>query len=206
MALCVGRAQRGAIVAACLPEVCPALSLFPVTSPTSHMQLAPFQLLPLNPRVGGNVYVLRPCGPFKRSLLKIQQFLLLHQPPLIFIARSYGGLSSQCWNLGLCGLSWGWDHSLPRYPSCFLSICECGTISFTATAISVPLSCLHYSAPPTSLDECGFFKSLAVRLPHSLIFWCSECYLFWDLVVILSVVAWGGEACLPTPPSWLEVP
>ena len=33
----------------------------------------------------------------------------------------------------------------------------------------------------------------------------SGCYWFWDLVVILSMVAWGGEACLPMPPSWPEV-
>ena len=30
-------------------------------------------------------------------------------------------------------------------------------------------------------------------------------YLFWGLVVILSVVAWGGRVCLPMPPSWPEV-
>ena len=73
--------------------------------------------LVLNPRVGGFVYVLRPCGPFKQSFLKIQQFLPLPQLPLVFIGRSYGDLSSWCWNPGLCGLAWGWDCSLPRYPS-----------------------------------------------------------------------------------------
>ena len=29
---------------------------------------------------------------------------------------------------------------------------------------------LHDSAPPTCLDECGLFKSLVVRRPHSSIF------------------------------------
>ena len=33
----------------------------------------------------------------------------------------------------------------------------------------------------------------------------SGCYLFWDIVVILFVIAWEGEACLPIPPFWLEV-
>ena len=30
----------------------------------------------------------------------------------------------------------------------------------------------------------------------------SGCYLFWGLVVILSVVMWGGKSCLRMPPSW----
>ena len=60
------------------------------------------------------------------------------------------------------------------------------------------------STPPTRLDECSFFKSLAIRLPV----WFSDssgCYLFWGLVVILSVVACGGKACLCMPLSWPEV-
>ena len=32
-----------------------------------------------------------------------------------------------------------------------------------------------------------------------------RCYLFWDLVVILSMVAREGETCLPMPPSWPKV-
>ena len=37
----------------------------------------------------------------------------------------------------------------------------------------------HLSAPPTHLDKCGFFKSLAVRLPYSSIFW-----QFWVVSVL----------------------
>ena len=40
-------------------------------------------------------------------------------------------------------------------------------------------SCLCVSAPPTHLDECVIFKSLAVGLPYSSIFW-----QFWVLLVL----------------------
>ena len=43
---------------------------------------------------------------------------------------------------------------------------------------------LHVSALPTHLDECGFFKSLIVGFPYSLIFW-QFWVLFCSLVVIL---------------------
>ena len=33
----------------------------------------------------------------------------------------------------------------------------------------------------------------------------SGCDLFWGLAVILSVVMWGCEVCLPKPPPWAEV-
>ena len=52
-------------------------------------------------------------------------------------------------------------------PPIFLSITHnCGT---THSHLCVFLC---HSAPPTCLDECGFFKSLVVGLPHSSIF-CS---------------------------------
>ena len=72
--------------------------------------------LPVNLRKGEFAYILRSCRTFKQSLLKIQQFLPPPQLLLLFIARSYGDLSSQCWNSRLCSLAWVWDHSLPRYP------------------------------------------------------------------------------------------
>ena len=39
-----------------------------------------------------------------------------------------------------------------------------------ATLLQVLAAWLPISAPPTGLDECLFFMSLVVRLPHSLIF------------------------------------
>ena len=40
-------------------------------------------------------------------------------------------------------------------------------------------------APSTSLDGCGFFNSIVVRLPFNSISDGSECWLFYILVVIL---------------------
>ena len=58
----------------------------------------------------------------------------------------------------------------PEIPLTNFYPCGCGTSTF------------HFCAPPTSLDECGFFNSVVVRLPFSLI---SERWLFYILVVIL---------------------
>ena len=43
----------------------------------------------------------------------------------------------------------------------------------------------HVSAPPTSLDGCGFCNSIVVRLPLNSISDGSEWWLFYNLVVIL---------------------
>ena len=132
-----------------------------------------------NPRVDGFAYILSLYKPFKQILLKIQQFLPPSEPSLVFIVRSYEDLSSWCWNLGLCDVSWGWDHSLPRFLSQFLSTTHDYETTCSATAatsachtMSLRLStCLCDSIPPTHLDECGFFKSLVAGLPYGLIFW-----------------------------------
>ena len=52
------------------------------------------------------------------------------------------------------------------------------------------------SAPPTSLDEWFFFKSLVVRLPHSSISWQFWLFFVFRLVVILLMVGGRGEASL----------
>ena len=43
----------------------------------------------------------------------------------------------------------------------------------------------YFCAPPTSLDGCGFFNSVVVRLPFSLISDVPEWWLFYISVVIL---------------------
>ena len=53
--------------------------------------------------------------------------------------------------------TWVWDHPFMS-PHVFMHLC--------------------LSTPPTYVDECGFFNSLVVRLPFSLIFW-----LFWVIAV-----------------------
>ena len=129
------------------------------------------------------------------------------QIPLVFTAKNYRNLSSWHWNPGLFGLAWGWDLSLPRYLSWFFStIRECGTVPSAATTASPCLSTsVGDSTPPVSLDEYGFFKSLAIGLHAARFSNDSGCYFFWDLA-ILSMIVSGGEACLPIPLSWLEVP
>ena len=106
----------------------------------------PAVALVLNPSGGGSSYILSLCGLFKQSVLKIQQFLLLLQTPPVFTARSYGDLSSWCWNPGICSLAWGWDHWLSRYPSWFLPTThECGTACSAAT-----ISLRHTASLPIS--------------------------------------------------------
>ena len=80
--------------------------------------------------------------------------------------------------------------------SCCLSVPHC---------VSLPLCSSLCLCPSYLSDECGFFKFLVVTLPYSLIFWKFWVYLFGGLGVILCVVVWGGKACLPMPPTWLEV-
>ena len=114
------------------------------------------------------------------------QFLPPPQTPLALTARSYEDLSSWCWNPGLwSGLGLG---SLPP------------VVSFHHTWMwHCPLCHCHISAhlqvvaPSAFLDECGFLNTWfsdfhTTQFPDG-----SECYLFCGLVVILSVVAWGGE-------------
>ena len=132
--------------------------------------------------------------------MKIWQFLLPSQTPMVFTVKGNGGLSSWCWNPGLwaCPVT---EISLSRgippdfYPP-HVNVGPFELRSLCTVSATLPL--------PPNLDECGFFKSLVVRLPYSLILWCSGC-CFWDMVVILSIVAQGCEACLPIPTSWLEI-
>ena len=119
----------------------------------------------VEPRGCGSAYVLSLCEPFKQ-FLENTEVSPPPQPPLIFTDRRYGNLPSWCWNPGLCALAWGWDCSLPRYPSWFLSTtCESGTV-----ILHLPLcrlsACCCVSAPPTHLDEYGFLKYLVVGLPY----------------------------------------
>ena len=162
----------------------------------------PAVALGLNPRAGGCAYVLRLCGPFKWSFLKILQFLLPSQQPPWFLQPEV----MEIYLSGLYSLAWGWDHLLPRYPSQFLSTThECGIAHAHSTTAAASLPCLCLSFLPTHLDDCGFFKSLVLGLLHSSIFW-QAWVLFWDLAVILFVVVPGDAVCLPIPPPWLEVP
>ena len=93
-------------------------------------------------------------------------------------------------------------------PELFLLVYLHGNVglpSLPAGALPQVLSAqLPISAPPTGQDECFFFNSLVVGLPHSLIFCQFWLFFVFKFVVHLLVVQ-GGTVCLPMPPSWLVV-
>ena len=90
--------------------------------------------------------------------------------------------------------TWIWDH--PFHLCHHLSV---------PCRISVPFWPLCMASP--LLPMCMSVASLNPWLSglHTAQFSDgSECYLFWGLVVILSVVTQGGKAYLSIPPSWEE--
>ena len=110
---------------------------------------------------------LRPCRLFKWSFLKIWQFLPPPQHPLVFIAKSYGDLPSQRWNPSYA--VWLGLQLLAPNVSLLIFIHHTwmGDCPFCC-CLSVSR---RISASPTCLDKHGFFKSLVVGLPFSLISW-----------------------------------
>ena len=101
-----GRAQRGDNAAAWPLEFCPGGSCLPTcTSLSPHIATGalPAVALVLKPRGSESAEVISKAFA---GLLRILQFLLLPQPPLVFRYRSYGDLSSWHWNPGLGGLLW----------------------------------------------------------------------------------------------------
>ena len=88
-----------------------------------------------------------------------------------------GFCNQKLWGLIFLALeSWagtGTTHPQLIPPKFITTTCGCGTSPF------------HSSTPPTSLDGCGFFNSIVVRLPLNLISDGSEWWLFYNLVVIL---------------------
>ena len=61
------------------------------------------------------------------------------------------------------------------------------------------------SAPPTSLDVCGFFNSIVVRLPFNSISDGSELWLFYILAVILMwLCKEASHGCLYHLLDWMS--
>ena len=99
------------------------------------------------------------------------------------LKRKMSYVNDQSWRLKLFislePLGWGcW---------CGAGTLSCGDIlpKFLSTTCGYETSPFCFSAPPTSPDGCGFFNSVVVRLPFSLISDGSEWWLFYILVVIL---------------------
>ena len=212
MALWGGGLRKGFSVAAFLLEVAQLSPLFLSLHHSPYAIGIPAAVaLVLNPRMGGFVYILRPC-------IRDWQFLPPPQSPLVFTARSYAALLPGSGTLG-CTV---WPRAVMACspdvpPSFYLPHMNMGPPVLLATtaaaSLLLPHSILSALAPhlhlistlPPHLDEYFFFKSWVVRLPHSLIFWQFWLYFVLRLVVILRVVVRGGEVCVPMPPSWPEV-
>ena len=96
-----------------------------------------------------------------------------------------------------------WSVSLPSCSSWFMCT------QMWDLLVLQPLPCHEYSlswlpvsSPPTGLDECFFFNSLAVGLLYCLIFWQFCLFFVFKLFVVLLLVVREGKVYLPTPPSW----
>ena len=135
----------------------------------------PAVALVLNPRVNGFTYILRPHGPFKWSLLEIQQFLPSPQPPLVLQPHVMGIYVPGPGTL-YC-VVWpgaGIAHSQGIPPDFYLPHMNVGSpvpapppLHATCLCLS---TCPYISASLTCLDECVLFKSLIVQFPYRSIF------------------------------------
>ena len=149
----------------------------PDTSVPPSKPLVPFKLIPWCWSSEGMSLSKSTCGFFKRYCLGLQKFLTLTQSPLLFAASN---LSSWHWDPELVGSGMGLgllapERSFPNfYPPC---------VGVGPARSTFPL--LHASTPPTSLDGCGFFNSVVIRLPLGWISDGSQQWLFFSLVVIL---------------------
>ena len=98
VALCGGEVSEGGQCCCLISGGSPGIHL--ASSHFTHFPYATGTLLAaalvMIPRVGGFMYVLGPCRPFKQTLLRKWQLLLLPQPTLVFTARSCEALSSWC--------------------------------------------------------------------------------------------------------------
>ena len=108
---------------------------------------------------------------FSSSCMPLVPFRLL---PCCWSSEGVSLSKSIHWNSGLGVLVSCWDSLLLRCPSRILcTTCGCGTCWFCASTFL------------TSLDGCGLFNSVVVRLPFSLISDSSEWWAFYSLVVML---------------------
>ena len=166
-------------------------------------------VLVLNPRVAGFEYVLGSCGPFLTNFPQRPAVALASPTPI-------GFYSQELWDfiflvLGTLGCAVLPGAHAPGIPNVGPPI----PLAAATTWLLPPHHCHTVSSPPWlpipsptthlgSLLKYVFFKSLVVGLPYCSIFWQFRVILVLRLVVILKVVQ-GGTACLPMPPSLLEV-
>ena len=185
----LGRTQKGNSTAAWPLEFCLggsyllALTWMPEIAVSPLMPLVPFHLLhwcwsPEEVCVSPQSIM----GPLRGDAWESCTFFLQPQPPLVFIARSYGDLPSWNWNPGLGGLVWGWDPLLLRYLSQFSSITcvwDC-TSAPLHLCISLPLHASPYLRPSYLsgwmwlLQFLGCWTSISLDFLMSL---CDSCFV-----------------------------
>ena len=198
--LFVGRFQKrshGLYLPLCLGRSCPpSLALMPDPSVPPCMPLATFKLLPWcwSEWVWTQMewVWLSPCeDPLRGTAWDSRSFFYQLSPCWVLYPQVMGiylpGTGSQ--GRGPCG---GWDSSLLRYAS---------QIFIHYTWMWDQLFCI--SAPTTSLEACGFFNSLIVRLPFNSISDGSEWWFFYGFSMV-KILMWLSKEFLPMPISWLE--
>ena len=160
--LCGWRVQKrdsGLCPPFCLGESCPpALTSIPDTSVPPCRPLVPSKLPSQCWSSEGMILSKSVFEFFKRNCLGLQKCLPLNQSLLVLQPEVMGTYLPGTGTLGWGTCCEAGDPCSQDTPPEFLSItCRCGTILF----------CI--SVPPTSLDGCGFFNSVVVRLPFNLI-------------------------------------
>ena len=88
------------------------------------------------------------------------------------------------------GLVWSWVSLLPCYPKFLPTTHRCGA------------SLLRVSTPPTSLDGCGFFNSIVVRLPFNSISDSSEWWFHILVVILMCLCKEVSHVCLCCRLDW----
>ena len=191
------------------------LGTCPVSSHFTHFLYAagalPAAALLVKLRVGGFEYILNLFEPFKQW--KPRHFFHCHNP-YCFLQPEVIGISLP--GAGTLGCT--------VWPGAGITCSQGIPPEFYPPHMNVGLSILLRPSPLHAVLHLGASPPISATLPLLPIYmnvaslnpWLlcfhtaqfsdgSGFYLFWDLVVILSVFAQGSKVFLPTPPSWLEV-
>ena len=175
-----------------------------ITSPTSHKQIMPFQVLIPRWRACVHSRILWVSPTDSPVRLGVSPTATT---PTDFYSQRFEALFPCTGTLG-CTVWLTLQLFLQVYPPLYMG----NPIhqppphlsQSSATLPQVLSTWLPVSTPPTSLDECLFYNSLAVGLLSILIFWQFWLFFVFQLVVILLLVVWGSETFLPVTESWLE--
>ena len=145
------------------------------------------------------------------SSVRLGVFPVASTPHRFFSVRGFEALFSRTETLG-CAVCLAPQLFLPVYP--YANVGPPGPPATASPNLVLQPPHRHTSSPPqlpvsipsTGLDECFFFNSLVVGLPHSSIFCQFRVFFVFKFVVVLLLVVWGGIVWPPVPPSWPEVP